>query len=75
MFVVSITEKRQKNHNGLCSNLRCMAPMEPPFSVLDFEMEGIPKRFKRMFCVDCMKKLTHMPQEEIEFEVLENETH
>ena len=69
MFKLRITERRKKKHRGLCANLRCLSPLEPPFNWYAFEIDGSPRIFKRAFCVDCHEKLTTLPARDLWFEV------
>jgi hypothetical protein len=51
--------------------MRCLAPLEPPFNELHFQVDGLNRVFRRNFCVDCVAALETADLNEIEFEVLE----
>jgi hypothetical protein len=70
MFRLTITERKLKKHRGLCSNLRCQAPLEPPYNLYSFQIEDRPKVFQRAFCVKCHAKLQAMSPRQVYFEVL-----
>jgi len=68
---IAITRKKKRKHKGLCSNLNCLAPLEPPFNVYEFQIEGERKGYSRMFCIDCIDVLLHSKRQDVCFEVYE----
>ena len=55
--VIRISRRKRTSQKGLCANLNCLAPMEPPIPRYDFLLDDDPHTYRRHFCVQCREML------------------
>ena len=52
-----------------CENLRCQAPLEPPYETYRFRLEESNQLFVRTFCVKCIDTIKKTPMQDFYFEL------